>query len=179
MRVADDVDRERPGLSSQAWPSAGLLPAADPRRMLAVVRQKRRRTARIDMKARTSISHPLRIDELACAPWAPGTIGITFCPGKCGDSIFDSTWPSHRGRECSWRSFSSTVGRLRRGRAAHLAPGWKIARPLPRRPRSGWDCSSGIADRARGNAIGCPAKGSRCSFGCGGDARAEALRSGV
>lgn len=43
------------------------------------------------MNARTSITYPLRIDELACAPWA-GTIGITFCPGKCGDSVFGTPW---------------------------------------------------------------------------------------
>jgi ADP-ribosyl-[dinitrogen reductase] hydrolase len=44
------------------------------------------------MTPRTSITHPLRIDELSCRPWAPGTVGITFCPGKCGDSIFGSSW---------------------------------------------------------------------------------------
>jgi ADP-ribosyl-[dinitrogen reductase] hydrolase len=44
------------------------------------------------MTARTSITHPLRIDELACEPWAPGKVGITFCPGKCGDSNFGSPW---------------------------------------------------------------------------------------
>ncbi len=44
------------------------------------------------MTARTSLTHPLRIDELSCQPWATGTIGITFCPGKCGDSLFGSSW---------------------------------------------------------------------------------------
>lgn len=44
------------------------------------------------MNERTRITHPLRIDELACTPWAAGTIGITFCPGKCGDSVFGSPW---------------------------------------------------------------------------------------
>jgi ADP-ribosyl-[dinitrogen reductase] hydrolase len=40
------------------------------------------------MSARTSLTHPLRIDEVSCAPQAPGTIGVTICPGKCGDSVF-------------------------------------------------------------------------------------------
>jgi hypothetical protein len=44
------------------------------------------------MTPRTSITDPLRIDELTSQPWTPGTVGITFCPGKCGDSIFGSSW---------------------------------------------------------------------------------------
>lgn len=39
------------------------------------------------MPDRTSLTHPLRIDTIDCSPFAPGTIGITFCPGKCGDSV--------------------------------------------------------------------------------------------
>lgn len=39
--------------------------------------------------ARTSISHPLRIDEL---PIGNGRLGITFCPGKKGDSVFGAAW---------------------------------------------------------------------------------------
>lgn len=38
---------------------------------------------------RTSITHPLRIDSL---PLANGHLGITFCPGKKGDSVFGQAW---------------------------------------------------------------------------------------
>ena len=38
---------------------------------------------------RTSLSHPLRIDEL---PIGNGLIGLTFCPGKQGDSLFGAPW---------------------------------------------------------------------------------------
>jgi ADP-ribosyl-[dinitrogen reductase] hydrolase len=38
---------------------------------------------------RTSISHPLRIDDL---PLGNGRLGITFCPGKKGDSVFGAAW---------------------------------------------------------------------------------------
>ncbi|TDE40007.1 ADP-ribosyl-(dinitrogen reductase) hydrolase [Antarcticimicrobium sediminis] len=38
---------------------------------------------------RTSISHPLRIDELSLGN---GRLGITFCPGKKGDSVFGAAW---------------------------------------------------------------------------------------
>jgi ADP-ribosylglycohydrolase/protein-tyrosine phosphatase len=38
---------------------------------------------------RTSITHPLRIDEL---PLGNGRLGITFCPGKKGDSVFGAAW---------------------------------------------------------------------------------------
>ncbi len=41
---------------------------------------------------RTSLTHPLRIDELPCLPHAPGVIGITFCPGKRGDSVHGAPW---------------------------------------------------------------------------------------
>ena len=41
------------------------------------------------MKARTSLSHPLRIAEIAVGT---GAIGITFCPGKHGDSVFGAPW---------------------------------------------------------------------------------------
>src|SRR3954470_376623 len=44
------------------------------------------------MKPRTSRTHPLRIDVVPCAPFAPGLIGITFCPGKCGDSVYGAHW---------------------------------------------------------------------------------------
>ena len=40
---------------------------------------------------RTSISHPLRIDKLATCANA-GEIGITFCPGKKGQSESDYDW---------------------------------------------------------------------------------------
>jgi ADP-ribosyl-[dinitrogen reductase] hydrolase len=38
---------------------------------------------------RTSITHPLRIDDL---PLGNGRLGITFCPGKKGDSVFGAAW---------------------------------------------------------------------------------------
>jgi hypothetical protein len=38
---------------------------------------------------RTSITHPLRIDDL---PLGNGRLGITFCPGKKGDSVFGAPW---------------------------------------------------------------------------------------
>lgn len=44
------------------------------------------------MTARTSATDPLRIDEIVCQPWATGIVGITFCPGKSGDSVFGSPW---------------------------------------------------------------------------------------
>lgn len=44
------------------------------------------------MTPRTSLSHPLQIGSVACAPLARGTIGITFCPGKWGDSIHGAPW---------------------------------------------------------------------------------------
>jgi hypothetical protein len=34
---------------------------------------------------RTSETHPIRIDAL---PVGNGQIGLTFCPGKRGDSVF-------------------------------------------------------------------------------------------
>ena len=40
---------------------------------------------------RTSLSHPLRIDEVKAGD-AGGLIGITFCPGKCGSSLFGWEW---------------------------------------------------------------------------------------
>lgn len=39
--------------------------------------------------ARTSLTHPLRIDSL---PVANGHLGLTFCPGKQGDSTFGAPW---------------------------------------------------------------------------------------
>lgn len=44
------------------------------------------------MALRTSLTHPLRIDEVPCSPQAPGVLGVTFCPGKCGDSVFGAPW---------------------------------------------------------------------------------------
>lgn len=38
---------------------------------------------------RTSITHPLRIDDL---PLGNGRLGITFCPGKKGKSVFGPAW---------------------------------------------------------------------------------------
>lgn len=44
------------------------------------------------MTPRTSLSHPLQIGSVPCAPLAQGTIGITFCPGKWGDSVHGAPW---------------------------------------------------------------------------------------
>ena len=41
--------------------------------------------------ARTSLSHPLRIDEVKAGD-AGGLIGITFCPGKSDTSLFGWDW---------------------------------------------------------------------------------------
>ena len=41
------------------------------------------------MTFRTSLSHPLLIAMLAVGP---GAIGVTFCPGKQGDSVFGAPW---------------------------------------------------------------------------------------
>lgn len=38
---------------------------------------------------RTSHTHPLRIDAL---PFANGQLGITFCPGKKGGSVYGAAW---------------------------------------------------------------------------------------
>lgn len=42
------------------------------------------------MQVRSSSTHPLRIAELAVS--GGGRIGITFCPGKCGPSLFGPMW---------------------------------------------------------------------------------------
>ncbi len=39
--------------------------------------------------ARTSISHPIRVDEL---PLFNGMLGLTFCPGKKGSSLSGAPW---------------------------------------------------------------------------------------
>ena len=43
------------------------------------------------MNPRTSLTDPLRIDELLLGP-AQGVVGITFCPGKQGDAVAGSPW---------------------------------------------------------------------------------------
>jgi protein-tyrosine phosphatase len=42
------------------------------------------------LQIRTSITHPLQIAELAIA--GAGSIGVTFCPGKCGTSLYGHRW---------------------------------------------------------------------------------------
>ena len=42
-----------------------------------------------NMKPRTSLSHPLLIATL---PVGLGAVGVTFCPGKQGDSVFGAPW---------------------------------------------------------------------------------------
>lgn len=44
------------------------------------------------MLSRTSVTHPLRIDEVSCTPGASGAIGVTFCPGKQGGSVHGAPW---------------------------------------------------------------------------------------
>lgn len=44
------------------------------------------------MRPRTSLTDPLEIAEVTCAPWAEGVIGVTFCPGKQGPSVFGRPW---------------------------------------------------------------------------------------
>jgi ADP-ribosyl-[dinitrogen reductase] hydrolase len=41
------------------------------------------------MTPRTSLSHPLIIANL---PVGSGAVGVTFCPGKRGDSVFGAPW---------------------------------------------------------------------------------------
>jgi ADP-ribosyl-[dinitrogen reductase] hydrolase len=45
-------------------------------------------------RVRTSLTHPLRIDQIDVggAGGAGGAIGITFCPGKCGPSAQRYIW---------------------------------------------------------------------------------------
>lgn len=45
---------------------------------------------------RTSISHPLLIDSVSCAS---GAIGLTFCPGKKGSSVFGEPWARDLGAD--------------------------------------------------------------------------------
>ncbi len=40
---------------------------------------------------KTSVSHPLCIDSVG-VPNAKGLVGMTFCPGKRGESVFGGTW---------------------------------------------------------------------------------------
>ena len=49
------------------------------------------RTRNVNMKVRTSQSHPI---EIATVPVAgvSGAIGVTFCPGKKGPSLFGTPW---------------------------------------------------------------------------------------
>jgi protein-tyrosine phosphatase len=42
------------------------------------------------VQIRSSITHPLKIAELATP--GGGSIGVTFCPGKCGPSLFGHAW---------------------------------------------------------------------------------------
>lgn len=41
---------------------------------------------------KTSLSHPLRVDEVHCAPFADGVLGLTFCPGKEASSLSGDPW---------------------------------------------------------------------------------------
>lgn len=42
------------------------------------------------MQVRSSSTHPLQIAELATP--GGGCVGLTFCPGKCGPSLFGPPW---------------------------------------------------------------------------------------
>jgi protein-tyrosine phosphatase len=43
-----------------------------------------------EVQIRSSITHPLQIAELATS--LSGSIGVTFCPGKCGPSLYGHIW---------------------------------------------------------------------------------------
>lgn len=47
---------------------------------------------------RTSASHPLRIDEVPLGP-GQGLVGITICPGKCGDAVRGLAWQRDLGAD--------------------------------------------------------------------------------
>jgi hypothetical protein len=53
--------------------------------------------------ARTSISHPIRVDEL---PLSNGMLGLTFCPGKKGSSLSGAPW------DRDIVSYSPTLGQI-------------------------------------------------------------------
>jgi protein-tyrosine phosphatase len=59
------------------------------------------------VSVRTSLSHPLRIDELR-VDGIPGLIGITFCPGKRGESNGGCRWERNLGTDLNviakWRA---------------------------------------------------------------------------
>ncbi len=57
----------------------------------------------IDGGIRTSLSHPLRIDELSIDGLS-GLIGITFCPGKCAPSYGGYRW--ERDLDCDLAAIS-------------------------------------------------------------------------
>lgn len=59
---------------------------------------------------RTSEAHPLRVDEVR-APGIAGRIGITFCPGKKGESFTGPNWD---------RSMEADLERVRLWGAAHV-----------------------------------------------------------
>ncbi len=41
--------------------------------------------------ARTSLTHPLRVDYIKLPQWR-GRLGMTFCPGKCSDGLYGAPW---------------------------------------------------------------------------------------
>jgi protein-tyrosine phosphatase len=45
---------------------------------------------RVHVQIRSSSTHPLQIAELPVP--GGGSLGITFCPGKCGPSLFGHVW---------------------------------------------------------------------------------------
>ncbi|OLP07805.1 cyclin-dependent kinase inhibitor 3 family protein [Rhodoferax antarcticus] len=61
---------------------------------------------RVSPRVRTSASDPLRINEVP-AGQAGGLIGITFCPGKCGESLGGARWQRDLGADldviAQWR----------------------------------------------------------------------------
>jgi len=59
---------------------------------------------------RTSEAHPLRVDEVG-APGIAGRIGITFCPGKKGESFTGPNWD---------RSMEADLERVRLWGATHV-----------------------------------------------------------
>ena len=44
----------------------------------------------MNLRARTSLTHPLQIAAIPLP--AGGVLGVTFCPGKKGDSLHGAPW---------------------------------------------------------------------------------------
>jgi len=65
------------------------LGSIDTRRRAVTLREEN--CSMTTLAPRTSLTDPLRIAELPVAA-AGGMVGVTFCPGKRGDSVFGRPW---------------------------------------------------------------------------------------